>query len=71
MEVPWCKMMCCDEYQDFLNEFGGIILGYEIVTKEAHRKYLKDMVTEGPLKFKYCPYCGSYAEKSLPKNLEG
>jgi len=60
--------MCCEEYQEFLDEFGGIVLGYEIITKKAHRKYLRDMI-----KFRRCPYCGDrlYAEKLPPKNLEG
>ena len=46
-------MMCCDEYKEFLEKFGNIPVGYDIVGGKGVRVLLKYAID-----FKRCPYCG-------------
>ena len=45
--------MCCDEHKEFLERFGDIPVGHEIVNGKGVRILLKYAID-----FKRCPYCG-------------
>ena len=56
------KVMCCDEYKEFLDTLGNIPVDYKIVKGTGVRVLLKYAVN-----FKRCPYCGNLYDENQTK----